>query len=489
MNKLTATVIEKILLIASDAIAFFLCYYLAYWIQFHSGLIIDKYDTSKNFSCYFHAGIIITLVWLNLFFFSGMYKKWIFESRAKQIFHIFRTTFVGIVFVLVAIYGVDLTSITFNANRQNTELLYHSRFSLVLIYGLSITFLTSIFRIWNLSILKNLFKHRIWYDKLLILGATEKGNDVFNYFDKNPQLGQKVVGILDEKYSVMDKNQLNKYAVPIIGKYSDLASIIKKDHIKGIIISHRSSSHNEVQRIIKNVVQEPIRMYIIPDLYDVISGHFHSTAVTAGIELKELFPQHMPYWQVKFKRLMDIVIASLLLVISLPLTIIFAILIKLEDNGPIFYSQDRAGLYGKTIMIHKFRSMKIDAEKGGPQWATKNDNRITKIGKYLRRSRIDEIPQLFCVLKGDMSMVGPRPERQFFIDKLKEEIPIYMSRLKMKPGLTGWAQVKQQYDTSIESVETKLKLDLYYFENMSLLLDIQILIRTIWVVISGKGAL
>jgi exopolysaccharide biosynthesis polyprenyl glycosylphosphotransferase len=196
----------------------------------------------------------------------------------------------------------------------------------------------------------------------------------------------------------------------------------------------------------------------------------------------------MPLWQVRVKRAMDIIIAFGLLILSSPIFFLAAIGVKLDSKGPIFYSQERVGLYGRRFMVHKFRTMKVDAEKNGAQWATKNDPRITRIGLFLRRARIDELPQLLCVLKGDMSMVGPRPERAVFIEQLREQVPFYISRLKIKPGLTGWAQVRHHYDTSIEDVQKKLQYDMYYYENMSLLLDIQILFRTIYVVITGKGA-
>ncbi|HQB64854.1 MAG TPA: sugar transferase, partial [Fibrobacteraceae bacterium] len=197
---------------------------------------------------------------------------------------------------------------------------------------------------------------------------------------------------------------------------------------------------------------------------------------------------NMPLWQVRVKRAMDIIIAFGLLILSSPIFFLAAIGVKLDSKGPIFYSQERVGLYGRRFMVHKFRTMKVDAEKNGAQWATKNDPRITRIGLFLRRARIDELPQLLCVLKGDMSMVGPRPERAVFIEQLREQVPFYISRLKIKPGLTGWAQVRHHYDTSIEDVQKKLQYDMYYYENMSLLLDIQILFRTIYVVITGKGA-
>jgi len=196
----------------------------------------------------------------------------------------------------------------------------------------------------------------------------------------------------------------------------------------------------------------------------------------------------MPFWQVRVKRMMDITVASILLFLTSPLLLLASVAIKLDSKGPVFYSQERVGLYGKRFMVHKFRTMRTDAEKDGPQWAKKIDTRITRAGLFLRKTRIDELPQLLCVLNGDMSMVGPRPERAFFIEQLREQVPFYISRLKMKPGLTGWAQVRHHYDTSIEDVQKKLQYDMYYFENMSLLLDIQILFRTIYVVLTGKGA-
>ena len=218
-----------------------------------------------------------------------------------------------------------------------------------------------------------------------------------------------------------------------------------------------------------------------------MDGHFKANLVH-GFELRELFPFTMPPWQVRVKRVMDVVIASTLLLLSFPISLLAALAIKLDSKGPVFYSQERVGLYGQRFIVHKFRTMRTDAEKNGAQWATKNDPRITRVGLFLRKTRIDELPQLLCVLKGDMSMVGPRPERAVFIEQLREEIPFYMSRLKMKPGLTGWAQVRHHYDTSTEDVKIKLQYDLYYYENMSLLLDIQILFRTIYVVLTGKGA-
>lgn len=189
------------------------------------------------------------------------------------------------------------------------------------------------------------------------------------------------------------------------------------------------------------------------------------------------------------KRAFDVVVASVLLVLFSPLMLLTALAIALEDGFPILYRQERVGLNGRLFNVIKFRSMRKDAEKDGtPRWAMKNDTRVTKIGRIIRKLRIDELPQLFSVLKGDMSMVGPRPERAYFVDQLTKEIPFYAVRHSVKPGVTGWAQVRYHYGASKEDAVQKLQYDLYYVKNHSLLLDLVILFETVGVVVSGKGA-
>jgi exopolysaccharide biosynthesis polyprenyl glycosylphosphotransferase len=185
---------------------------------------------------------------------------------------------------------------------------------------------------------------------------------------------------------------------------------------------------------------------------------------------------------------MDMALAGAGLIITAPLMALIAWGVRRDSPGPALYAQERVGQYGKLFHLLKFRTMRTDAEKAGPQWASAKDPRVTRLGRFLRRTRLDELPQLWCVLKGDMSLVGPRPEREHFISQLRYEVPLYLRRLKMKPGLTGWAQVKHHYDANIEDVKTKVLFDLWYFENMSLTLDLVILVRTVWVVVSGKGA-
>ncbi|MCL2636013.1 MAG: TIGR03013 family PEP-CTERM/XrtA system glycosyltransferase [Betaproteobacteria bacterium] len=189
------------------------------------------------------------------------------------------------------------------------------------------------------------------------------------------------------------------------------------------------------------------------------------------------------------KRVFDIVCATTLILLALPIMLIAAMAIVAENGCPVFYSQERVGLNGRLFKVIKFRSMRRDAEKDGrPVWARKHDDRVTRVGKIIRKLRVDELPQLFCVLKGDMSLVGPRPERPFFVDQLTREIPFYAVRHSVKPGVTGWAQVRYHYGATVEDSAEKLQYDLYYVKNHSLFLDILVLFETIGVVLTGKGA-
>ncbi|WP_124728454.1 sugar transferase [Staphylospora marina] len=185
------------------------------------------------------------------------------------------------------------------------------------------------------------------------------------------------------------------------------------------------------------------------------------------------------------KRVLEVIFSVALLIFTLPVLVLVAIAIKLESPGPVFYKQERVGLNGKVFNIIKLRSMRTDAEKNGPQWAAKNDPRVTRVGKFIRKTRIDELPQLINILRGDMSLIGPRPERPMFTEQFDKEIPGFKNRLKVKPGLTGWAQVNGGYEATPAE---KLEMDLYYIRNQSLKLDMEILFRTAWVVISGNGA-
>ena len=215
-----------------------------------------------------------------------------------------------------------------------------------------------------------------------------------------------------------------------------------------------------------------------------------STEIIVPVQVEKQFTSinYKLIYLTGIKRFMDLVLSVLFFVTGLPFYIIFGLLIKLDSKGPVLFKQIRAGLQNSSFLLYKFRSMGFHAEADtGPIWTVQNDPRITKVGRFLRRFRFDEFPQLFNVLKGEMSLVGPRPERPFFVEKLKQEYPFYMRRLKVRPGITGWAQIKHPYDEHLEDVREKLRYDFYYIENVGLWLDLKIIIRTVRVMLSGKG--
>jgi sugar transferase (PEP-CTERM system associated) len=219
--------------------------------------------------------------------------------------------------------------------------------------------------------------------------------------------------------------------------------------------------------------------------------------LTGKILIDDLKPSWMIFsdgfvvsrWTRMLKRVMDVALSSIGLVLASPFMLLTAIAIALDSDGPVLYSQDRVGEGGRQFTVYKFRSMRVDAEQGGtPQWARDGDDRVTRVGRFIRTTRLDELPQLWNVLRGNMSFVGPRPERPFFVEQLAMEIPYYMQRLAVKPGVTGWAQVKYQYGSSVEDAMEKLRYDLYYIKHLSIALDLSIVFDTVKVILFGRGA-
>jgi exopolysaccharide biosynthesis polyprenyl glycosylphosphotransferase len=248
-----------------------------------------------------------------------------------------------------------------------------------------------------------------------------------------------------------------------------------------------SREHDLLLEIIRLCNGHDVGMKIIPDLYDIVSGQARINSIY-GFPLIEVMPELMKPWEEAMKRVVDVTVAGAILLVGLPVWILVAAAIKIDSRGPVLYRQERLGRNGTPFVMVKFRSMFVEAEKqSGPKWAEQNDPRVTRIGKIIRRMHIDEVPQFFNVLVGHMSLVGPRPERSYFVEQLEQDLPLYRRRLKVRPGITGWAQIKYRYDQSVEDVRTKLKYDLFYIENMSWRMDLKILFNTLYVMLRGKG--
>jgi exopolysaccharide biosynthesis polyprenyl glycosylphosphotransferase len=317
-----------------------------------------------------------------------------------------------------------------------------------------------------------------------MIGSNLQAVDVYRELeDQGESYGNKIIGFV----SVQNKEhyQLSDY-LPNLGNIQNLVKIINEYKVEEVIIAIETSEHYEISKIINKLGLCDVVIKAIPNMYDILIGKVKMSQLF-GTPLIQLSHDLMPVWQTNLKQLFDYLIATISIIITSPLIIFLIIGVRLSSPGPIFYSHERIGKYGKPFRIYKFRSMYVDSEKNGPELSSKNDNRLTNFGRFMRKYRLDEIPNFFNVLKGDMSMVGPRPEREYFIRQIIPKAPHYIHLHKVKPGITSWGQVKYGYAENVDQMIKRLRYDILYIENMSLLVDIKILLHTIITIFKGRG--
>ena len=319
--------------------------------------------------------------------------------------------------------------------------------------------------------------------KTLLIGGSEKAVAIYQEIEGIEKGGgNQFVGFVN--LNGIDKLLENK--IPYLGHVDQLEEIIANYHIEEIIIALESTEHERLKNIISRINGENIVIKVLPDMYDILSGSVKLNNIFGAL-LMEVNAEVMPYWQRVAKRLFDIFFSVIAIILLIPVYIFLTIAVKISSPGPILFFQERIGLNGKPFKIIKFRTMYVDAEKTGPQLSSTDDPRITPIGKFMRKARLDEFPQFFNVLKGDMSLVGPRPERQFFIDQIKVREPQFLELTKVRPGITSWGQVKYGYAENVDQMIQRMKFDLLYLRNRSIALDLKILMHTVLIIVKAKG--
>jgi len=428
-----------------------------------SSFILDKQ---------FYLGVIfIPLFWILLYSLQGTYQQ---VKRLYRI-RIIQLTIIGSTIGALSLFFLLLLDDIIPSHQS-----YYKSIIALFIIHFGVTLLPRL--LFVLIQVKKIQKRKDGF-KTLLIGGNEKALQIFNELEQLEQsIGNQFIGYI----RIKETDTLLDQQLTCLGNVEKLKDILHTNSIEEVIIAIESNEHEVLSKLIATIQGKGINIKIIPDMYDFLSGSLKLNNLFGAL-LLEIPSDEMPPWQNSMKRLIDIFISLISIILLFPFFVFIALLIKQNSKGPIFFLQERIGKNGTPFQIIKFRTMFVNAENNGPQLSSTNDSRITPIGKFLRKTRIDEFPQFVNVLKGDMSLVGPRPERQFYINQIIEKEPHYLQLTSVRPGITSWGQVKFGYAENVNEMIRRMKYDLLYLKNRSLSLDFKIMFYTVITILKAKG--
>lgn len=463
------------ILLLGDCLAAVMAW-LVFWYyrqEILHGLIPDLFPESRNFYVrdYFLAFLVVPAFWLLTYYLSGTYFDLYKKSRLFEIIRSFISSLVGCLVIGLGVFANDTDSFVYFF--KITSLYFVSHFSLLLLFRL----------VWLYKIKRDLIHQKVVFNTIIV-GGNGKAERVYKELKNNPKaLGNHVLGFVGFGEGTLPPSipELKE-----LGTKKELDEVIERYQIEEVVIALESDQHKRLEELLTQLSYRPVTVKVLPDLYDIISGSVRINNVFAPV-LISIHPQLLPDWQIACKRAIDITVSLFALLILAPFFLIIALLVRLSSPGPVFFKQERIGLYGRPFVILKFRSMFVDAEANGPALSSDRDSRITPWGHIMRKWRIDETPQFINILNGEMSLVGPRPERKYFIEKITESQPVYKYLHRVKPGLTSWGMVQYGYAENVEQMIERMRYDLLYIENCSLALDMKIIIYTFKVLLQGRG--